>query len=403
MTTASGVNKQLRIKKESAWGTLAGTSDGQILRRVTSNFNLTKDAYQSQEIRVDRQVSDYRHGLRRAAGEINGELSPGTYSLIMAAILAKDFAAVTAVTGLGITISGSGPYTVKRAAGDWTSSTIRVGHVVRLSAGSFAAGNLAKNLLVTAMDADDLTVIVLNGTALTAEGPISGSTVTAIGKVSYTPSTGHTDDSFTVEEWYPDVARSEVFSGCKPESLDIELPATGLATLAARFSGKDLTATDTSAYFSSPAAATSTGILAAVNGVVTAGGAAVGLITGMRINVAVPQSGDAVVGSNAVSDLVEGRIVVTGQVTVKFTNHAFLDYFDDETEVALQVVLTSSNAAAADFVSLLLPRCKFGGASKDDGEKEVIQTLPFQALLNTGEATNYMTATTLLVQDSQAA
>jgi hypothetical protein len=55
-----------------------GTSGGQVLRRVSSSLNLVKDSYQSEEIRTDRQITDFRHGLRRVEGSISGELSPRT-------------------------------------------------------------------------------------------------------------------------------------------------------------------------------------------------------------------------------------------------------------------------------------------------------------------------------------
>src|SRR5262245_49358224 len=57
-----------------------GATGAQALRRVTSTLKLGKDTYTSAEIRTDRQISDFRHGIKRATGGIiSGELSPGTY------------------------------------------------------------------------------------------------------------------------------------------------------------------------------------------------------------------------------------------------------------------------------------------------------------------------------------
>ncbi|ELR02840.1 hypothetical protein GMDG_08853, partial [Pseudogymnoascus destructans 20631-21] len=41
---------------------------GQILRRVSCSLSLSKDTYQSAEIRGDRQVADFRHGVKRVQG-----------------------------------------------------------------------------------------------------------------------------------------------------------------------------------------------------------------------------------------------------------------------------------------------------------------------------------------------
>src|SRR5580765_3937896 len=68
-----------------------GPSGGQILRRVASTLAFTKDTYQSNEIRSDYQISDFRHGVRRVAGNISGELSPLTYADWFAASLRADW------------------------------------------------------------------------------------------------------------------------------------------------------------------------------------------------------------------------------------------------------------------------------------------------------------------------
>ena len=72
-TIAKGTAKTVSYKLESAWGTPAGAADGKQLRRVTADFNLVKDAYESNEIRTDRQMADFRHGVRSAEGTLSGE------------------------------------------------------------------------------------------------------------------------------------------------------------------------------------------------------------------------------------------------------------------------------------------------------------------------------------------
>ena len=403
MAIATGVAKQVIYKVESTWGSAPGTGSGQVLRRVQSGLSLQKDTYQSNEVRSDYQMSDFRHGVRRVAGSISGELSPGTYKDFVAAALRKDFAAVTAITGASITIAGSGPtYTVTRAAGSFLTDGIKVGQVVRLTAGSFTAGNLNKNLFVLSLTATVLTVMVLNGSTLTAEGPIASATVTVPGKVTYVPLTGHTDKSFAVEHWHSDINQSELFLGCKVSNLSLGLPPTGLATIGMDMMGKDVT-TATSGYYVSPTAAGTTGITAAVNGVLTAQGSAVALVTGLDMRIAGNMQATPVVGSNTYPDIFEGRVMVTGNMSVYFQDATFRDYFINETEVALSVALASNNLAASDFITLSCPRIKFGGADKNDGDSGLIQTMPFQALLATsGGAGVSNEQTTLYVQDSQA-
>jgi hypothetical protein len=135
MPIAKGISKQVAIKKESTWGTLAGASGARYLRRVTSAFNLTKETYQSDEIRTDYQMADYRHGVRSAEGSISAEFSPGSYSDLFAAALARDFTSGVAITGAAInTAAGAGStYTLTRGAGSYFSDGFRVGDVVRIT------------------------------------------------------------------------------------------------------------------------------------------------------------------------------------------------------------------------------------------------------------------------------
>ena len=89
---AQGVAKQLRVKKESTLNVAPGATGAQLLRRTTSEFSLTKQTYQSQEIRPDYQISDFRHGGRSVSGQLNGELSCLTYADFFAAAFRAPFA-----------------------------------------------------------------------------------------------------------------------------------------------------------------------------------------------------------------------------------------------------------------------------------------------------------------------
>jgi hypothetical protein len=48
----------------------------QIVRRVSSTLKLAKDTYQSNEIRSDRQIYDFRHGVKRVTGGIWASIAP---------------------------------------------------------------------------------------------------------------------------------------------------------------------------------------------------------------------------------------------------------------------------------------------------------------------------------------
>lgn len=397
MAIATGVNKRVTYKPETTWGTLAGSSAGQVLRRVTSTFNLEKETYQSGEIRTDYQVQDMRHGVRTATGSVSGELSPGTYNDFIAAAVAKDFASVTLGSAVSCTVTVSGTtYKIIRSTGSWVTDGLKVGMVVRAT-GLTATADNSRNLLVAAVTATDLTVVPLNGAALTAQATGSSVTLAYPGKQTFAPLTGHTDKSFTVEEWYSDIAQSEVFSGMKVNSVSFSLPASGLVTCDFGFMGKDLAQTGSTAYFTSPTAQGSTGIFAAVNGVVLVNGVAVALVTDAKVDIARNLQNATAVGSNSVADIFEGRIAVSGSFSTYFQDATFRDMFNNETEVSLVLAVTASNAANADFMTIVLPRIKVNSNSRNDGESGVTASHNFTALLGAGAAS---TSTTIAFQDS---
>ena len=403
MGIASGIFKQVKYKVESTYGTVPAASTAQLLRRVTSDLDLSKDTYESNEIRPDFQVADMRHGVRRVGGGISGELSAGTYKDFIAAALKKAWTATTAISGISMTIAGSGPtWTLTRAAGDYLTGGLKIGDVIRMSVGTLNAANINKNLLIVNLTATVATVLPLNGVALVAEGPIASTTVTVIGKKSLIPSTGHTDLSYSIEHWYPEVPASEVFSGCKVNNISFDLPPTGMATVRIDFMGKDIT-TSASEYFTSPTAVTTGGCMAAVNGVLRIGGVTVANVTGLSLQIAAGLTGDPVVGSNTIPNQFPGRVRVSGQFTAYFDSTTMRDLFINETETSLYAVFTADNTATSDFVGFSISRLKVGGASKNDGETGLVQTLPFTALLNTaGGAALANDATTISIQDSQA-
>lgn len=400
MANATGVAMNLAYKAESTWGTVPSASSAQLLRRLSTSLALKKQTYQSGEIRSDYQVADFRHGVRSVEGSISGELSPGTYEDFMAAAVRKTFASVSAITGLSLTIATSGSfYTITRGSGDFITGGLKIGDVIRITAGSVNANNLNKNAMIVALTTTVATVYVLNGLTMTAEGPIASCTVSVVGKKTMVPTSGHTDTSFSIERWQSDISKSDVFSGCKINTMSVQLPATGIAGIEFGMMGKDVVTADAQ-YFTAPTAATTSGVVAAVNGAVIVNGARVANITGMNFTLNGGMSAEPVVGSNSYPDIFEGRVTVSGQITAFFEDHTYFDLFDAESEVAVACAFTTTSAKDSDFISFVFPRVKFGSADRDDGEKGIVQTLAFTALYN-GSGTN-SDVTTFAIQDSLA-
>ncbi|WP_211440923.1 phage tail tube protein [Collimonas humicola] len=408
MTIATGIAKQLRYKKELSFGVVATPNlpFAQSLRRVTSNLDLKKATYQSKEIRPDYQVANFRHGMRSVDGTISGELSVGTYKDFMATICRTAWtaaiasAALTTVTAAQ-TVGSGGTFT--RSAGSWITDGFKTGDVVLWTGWlTTATGNNATNFYVTNLTPTVMSGFFLNGAAFSPKAAGDSVVVTQAGRKVAMAVSGQVNDSYTIEHWFSDIGQSEVFTGCRLNQMDVKLPATGFSTIDLNFMGKDMTPAQ-AAYFPTPMPVSNGGSLAAVNGALYLNGAQVGLITGMNIQAKAGMTSGEVVGQNTRPDIFMGAMEVSGQMTIYFQDNTIRDIFVNETEASAQCVFTTDNTPTANFIAFTMSRIKCGGASKDDGEKGLVMTVPYVALLDiNGGPTSPNNNTTLTIQDSLA-
>lgn len=410
MTIASGIATRVCYKKQSTAHTAPGATDAQEIRRTDFTINLGKDTYQSAEKVAHTQISDFRHGVRRVPGTLNGELSPGAYIDLMGSALRRDFTAGESVTLSDVTAAAGPPGTFTTAAGNFITSGFKVGDVVRWTGWtSTAIANNSRNYRITALTTTVMTVgTAASGASTQPEAVIAataGDSVTCavVGQKSWIPLTSHTSDAYAFEKWFADIEQSELYLDVRISSMRVQLPATGMATISFTMVGIDMT-TGTAAYFTSPTAPTTLGLTAAVNGFLRVGAADLAVVTGADFTLDLGVAGDPVVGSNTIPSLSYGRAQVSGQIVAAFEDATLRDLFIDETESAISLVLTTNNDIDADFLAFNFSRVKFGGADKSDPDGQITATMTFTALIdNDGGSAADTEKTTLSIQDSSAA
>lgn len=412
---ATGVNKKLTIKRQTGLGVFTPVTGGKSLRRVTSTLDKAKAAYSSAELKPSQQIGDMRHGVVSVSGAINGELSVGGYQDFMESICRQNSlasVASTARTDIVTAVTSGALGTVTTTAGQFVTEGLRPGMVIR--AAGFTAPATALNginLLIVAINATGktMTVLRLDGQAFIAKTETGSVTFTSQGKHTFVPQTNQTRDYYMVEHHYSDINQSELFKDCVVSQMDVTLPPSGLATVNFSLMGIDMTPVSGTpggasvAQLTSPTAATTGPILAAANGALILNGAPVALVTGLNFSVKGGHTTiGGVVGSNAEPDIFPGTVTVDGSATVLFQDATVRDLFLNETEVTLIGAFTGDNTGASQFTSFAFPRVKFGGATKDDGNKGLVMTMPFTALENIASNEKGF-QTTFMVQDSSFA
>lgn len=414
MPLAEGVSARVAYKAYSTGVMSANTKPspiadpgeigGQILRRVSTSLKLGKDTYQSNEIRSDRQIADFRHGTERVTGSISGEFSPATYwDLIEAALRGTAEAAIATSNSEFTSVEAdASASTFTFAAGDPVSDGYRVGMIVQFTNLSESTNN-SKNFLITGFSGSNRVMSVYP--APTTMGADSAFNLTSVGQRAYVPSSGHVSRKFAFEIYNEDVDIARLFEECRIGGFTVQLPATGMGTIEIPVMGRGMRVYEDSnaPFFLSPSAATTTGILAAVNGLLRVNGSVVGVVTGLNIQLDLAPSSDAVVGQNFPPEVFLGRANVTGQVTALFEDPDLINNFLNEDEIDILAFLTANDDDDAPAVSIYLPRIKFGDADvANAGEGGQAITMPFQALLYQGSGAG-IEGTTIQICDTNAA
>ncbi len=92
MTDASGARHSIAYIAEVTYGTTPATPVFKKVRHTGVTIGLSKDVVESGEIRDDRQISVSRHGNRKVGGDIEGELSYGSFDDLLEAALCGTWA-----------------------------------------------------------------------------------------------------------------------------------------------------------------------------------------------------------------------------------------------------------------------------------------------------------------------
>ena len=171
---ATGSRHDLAYIAEVTYGTTPGTPTLQKLRHTGTTLGLSKDSIESEELREDRHIAHYRHGNKSVGGDVNFEMSYGTYDDFLEAVM----------------------------CGTWTTSVLKAGATSR----SFTIGryhaDVAEYIRSTGCSVNTFSLSVAPNSMVTGSFGILGQnttiTASALASSTYTAeSTTAPFDSFT--------------------------------------------------------------------------------------------------------------------------------------------------------------------------------------------------------------
>jgi len=205
---------------------------------------------------------------------------------------------------------------------------------------------------------------------------------------------GTTRRSYSILRRFLDLSAGHyhLFKGCEFNTLSLQNAANDRVQMTAGVIGQDLAiASAAPAGATFPAAAT-TGQMTGILGAVSEGGSPLGIVTEVSFSLENGLEIRPVIGSNKTLEPSIGRSNCTGQVVVYFEDATQLTKFVDETSSSLDFTCTD---AAGNDLKFEFPNIKYsGGDLPAQGQGAITLTMPFQALYDSGDATQIIVTRT---------
>lgn len=226
------------------------------------------------------------------------------------------------------------------------------------------------------------------------------------GKILIVPKSNHTTESFTIEDLFKDISVSRTYLGCRVSKLSLDVQPNGIASITVGFLGQRSEDAAT-AYFTSPTNITQSGKLAGVTGKLMVNKRQLGLVTGFKVDIDLNASSEPVLGARYAPDVFIGTVAVSGSFSIYMQDKTMFDAVRAGQTLSLELRMDAEDGVNSDYLAVILPGIKLTSIETDDGAKNIIQTLNFDAFPAVYDAESRIdeslkVATTMIIQDTLA-
>ena len=354
------------------------------IRNNGTTLGLTRDSLQSEEIRSDRQIADFRLGIGQVGGAIPFTLSYGSFDQFLESALASEPWASPADTGLFTIDATATGY--ERPTGDFLADGFAAGQIITVT--GFTGLGANGRMTITAVDELTMTTTPLDEQVQGAEAGVSNEQIVASESIS----AGQTRSSYTIVRHFSDILPIDkpyyIYRGVEVNSAQLTIAPNAMITGSFDLVGLshdveiDLSGMG-APTFNPPSA---TGSLDSFTGQLLEGGVLIGIVTEISLTM---QNGieprQVVFSKSAISPSI-GLSNLTGQMTVYFGSSLMVEKFLNETESSLIFDLYDKDNNIQRYT---IPRIVYTGGQPDvSGPGPITLSMPFQALLDDGAGTN---------------
>lgn len=359
--------------KETTWGTTPASPNMQNVRITGESLVKNVENITSEELRDDAQIADLIQVFKKAEGDLNFELSYGTFDdMLELLVRSSGWSTPVNVSASDIAADATG---FTSTSLDFTAQNISVGQWIKVD--GFSDTSINGFYRVTSLTANDLNV-----TPAPAATEAAGATVTMKGSQI---KNGTTDNSLSIEVGFLDIAEYFLFKGMVPVGLNLELASKAIAKGSFSFLGKDGTLSGTSVD-ASPTAANTNTVMNAINNVASlregnSEVASPNYVKGLTMAVTTnPREKDAV-SNDSMIGVGKGYFEVTGNLNTYFGNSDLMDKYIAGTPTSIDMRL--KDASNNEYI-IDMPQVKFetGSAVAQGANDDVFADLGYRAIMD---------------------
>lgn len=379
---AIGTSNQTEVSfiEEATAGITPATPALQIMRMTGETLQGTLSTTVSEEIRADRSTSDLIPTDQSNSGDLNFELSGGTYDKFFKALLFADADwTVLDYTGDGIAATATG---FTDADSGFATEGVQVGQFIKAAGFTNPLNNRLYKVLTVA--AGEITT-----------DPAPAATQTAGVDKTFTGSTvknGVTDHSFTAVKKYKDLAvpSYEIFRGLRIGSMSLQLSVGAIASGSFSFMGTTSETTETAITGSTYLPASTTALMNCVSNVTeikmkSASSSETFYFNDLSLSYDNALRELKAIGNLGSIDIRAGTIVAGATVNPYFESIGLLQTFKNNEALELSFAMTGADGWSYVFS---YPKAKFASQSVSAGAKD-------QDLIVNGELTAILDPTSL--------
>lgn len=376
---------------EGTYGTTPVNPTMKRLRHTGVTLATSKTSAVSEELRGDRQISDFRHGNKQVGGELSCELSYSSHDDLIEAVLLGTWAPKFDLTSALLTAnSADDVFDIDLAVYTAAQLEIHVGDVFTSSGWTEAANNGVFKVSSVSFDEVNARIGVtdIDGdpVALTDD---SGDVNTRFLSEAYGVRAGTTRRSFTVMRHFTDLLEADKpfhsYMGVELNTWSLTVAPGAIVTTTFGVLGREPALAGTAPAGSTLQAPTTTRPFDSFTGSLLEGGTTLGIVTEISMTLENGLEPFFVLFDDLTDRPSIGRSNLTGQITVRFKNATMLEKFLDETPSSLDFTLVDK---AGNELRFILPNISYTGGQPDaSGQGAITLAMPFQAILDPATGT----------------